>query len=78
MSTKVPQMTGHLRLVKVLVQPMCVWDDGESLSEVTTPPVSVPASEWENYTLAAHLDDINQQLGMDVCTEDHSGVGHGH
>lgn len=42
---------GHrkLRLVKVLVQPVLVEDDGENLTEKTVQPITVPASEWDAY-----------------------------
>lgn len=42
---------GHkkLRLVKVIIQPIFVEDDGENLAERTVQPVHVSASEWESY-----------------------------
>jgi hypothetical protein len=38
-----------LRLLKVIVQPVFVVDDGETLTERITEPVVVPASEWPTY-----------------------------
>lgn len=43
-------MTPQLRLVKVLVQPVFVLDDGENVTEVQHPPVAIPASEWPTYS----------------------------
>lgn len=42
---------GHkkVRLVKVIVQPILVVDDGENLSEQTVQPIHVPAAEWPTY-----------------------------
>lgn len=39
-----------LRLVKVLVQPMFVLDDGETITEIEHPPVAIPADEWPGYS----------------------------
>lgn len=38
-----------LRLLKVIVQPVFVLDDGESLTEQVAEPVAVPPSEWPTY-----------------------------
>jgi hypothetical protein len=40
---------GRLRLVKVVVQPVFMWDEGESLRELQHPPVEIPADEWATY-----------------------------
>jgi hypothetical protein len=42
-------MTRRLRLLKVIVQPIFVVDDGESLVEQAAQPVEVPASEWPTF-----------------------------
>ena len=55
-------MTGRLRLVKVVVQPVCVWDDGETLVEVTAPPATIQASNWGDYSLDSHMEDIANQI----------------
>lgn len=39
-----------LRLVKVIVQPVFVLDDGEQIIEVEHGPVVIPASEWSTYS----------------------------
>jgi hypothetical protein len=39
----------RLRLVKVLVQPVFVTDDGETIEELEHPVVVVPAAEWPSY-----------------------------
>ena len=40
----------RIRLVKVLVQPVFVLDDGENVTELEHPPVAIPASEWPTYS----------------------------
>lgn len=40
----------RLRLVKVVVQPFFVVDDGESITEVEHQPTVIPASEWPTYS----------------------------
>lgn len=59
-------MTGRLRLVKVMVQPVLVWDDGESLQEINTQPASIPASEWSKYNLADHVATIAEQVDKEL------------
>lgn len=39
-----------LRLVKVHVQPVFVLDDGENITEVEHPAVTIPAAEWPTYS----------------------------
>lgn len=41
-----------LRLVKVVIQPILVWDDGDSLREVQAQPVEVAPAEWPDYPAA--------------------------
>ncbi len=38
-----------LRLLKVIVQPVFVVDDGEMLIEHSAEPVVVPSTEWTTY-----------------------------
>lgn len=57
----------RLRLVKVIVQPVFVLDDGEDIVEINHQPTVIPASEWPTYSSVrfprelkewqAHLDD---------------------
>jgi hypothetical protein len=39
----------RLRLVKVIVQPVFVLDDGETLAERATEPVTVSPADWPTY-----------------------------
>lgn len=39
-----------LRLVKMLVRPVLVLDDGETIEEVEHPAIEVPAAEWPTYS----------------------------
>lgn len=41
-----------LRLVKVIVQPVLVWDDGDSLREVQAQPAEVAPADWLDYPAA--------------------------
>ncbi len=41
--------TPKLRLLKVVVQPVMVVDDGESLQEVAVDPITVTPTEWPTY-----------------------------
>jgi hypothetical protein len=40
----------RLRLVKVLVQPVFVLDDGETITEVEHGVIAIPAAEWPTYS----------------------------
>jgi hypothetical protein len=42
--------TPKLRLIKVLVQPVLVLDDGETIEEVEHPAIVIPADEWPTYS----------------------------
>ena len=39
-----------VRLLKVVVQPVFVLDDGEELTEVQHPATVIPAAEWPMYS----------------------------
>lgn len=39
-----------VRLLKVVVQPVFVLDDGETLIEVEHPATVIPAAEWPTYS----------------------------
>jgi hypothetical protein len=40
----------RLRLVKVLVQPVFLLDDGETMTEIEHPVTAIPAAEWPTYS----------------------------
>jgi hypothetical protein len=40
----------RLRLVKVIVQPVFMLDDGTTLTEVEHPATVIPANEWPTYS----------------------------
>lgn len=63
----------RLRLLKVLVQPVFVVDDGDSLTERPGNPVEVPASQWRAFgagsfspediaALQAQIDALEQPV----------------
>jgi hypothetical protein len=39
-----------VRLLKVVVQPVFVLDDGDELTEVQHPATVIPAAEWPTYS----------------------------
>jgi len=43
-------MGARVRLVKVIVQPVFVLDDGTTIVEVDQPPIAIPAAEWPTYS----------------------------
>jgi hypothetical protein len=45
----------RLRLLKVVVQPVLVLDDGETLTEQVAEPIEVSVNDWP--TFAAKLDE---------------------
>ena len=53
-----------LRLLKVIVQPVFVFDDGESLVEQIAEPLVVPAAEWPAFParLAVEMGEMEKQL----------------
>lgn len=53
----------RLRLVKVIVQPVMVIDNG-NLTEKTVEPITVPAAEWPSYPakLAAEMKEAEKEL----------------
>lgn len=63
----------RLRLVKILVQPILVADDGEQLEEVALQPITVRAEDWPAYSAEAwpqFVAEAEQQLNASG-----SGVG---
>ncbi len=45
-----------LRLLKVIVQPVFVLDDGETLTEHVAEPVVVPAADWPTYPMTGYAE----------------------
>lgn len=50
----------RLRLVKVVVQPVFVIDDGENITELEHPPVAIPAAEWPTYSSERFQQEVAQ------------------
>lgn len=48
-----------LRLLKVIIQPVFVEDDGETLTEIAAQPLPVPAKDWPEGAINA----IEHELG---------------
>lgn len=48
-----------VRLVKVIVQPIFVADDGENLRELPVSPKDVSASEWATYPAEAFSEAMS-------------------
>jgi hypothetical protein len=51
-------MAAKLRLVKVVVQPHFVLDDGETLTEQVAEAVTVPASDWPTYATKQFRESV--------------------
>lgn len=53
-----------LRLVKVIVHPIFVVDDGETLEEFRNAPSEIPASEWPGFPdrLKRDIAEAEKQL----------------
>lgn len=49
-----------LRLLKVIVQPVFVVDDGAELTEHAVGPVTVPAADWPTYATGPFLDAFDE------------------
>lgn len=65
-------MSKRLRLLKVVCQAVFVVDDGESLSEITAQPVTVPAADWPTYAtgdFAVNVEKLRQQVESDADAE---------
>lgn len=58
-------MTRRLRLLKVIVQPVFVVDDGETLVERIAEPVVVPAEEWPDFPTGRFAEGF-EQLSREV------------
>lgn len=58
-----------LRLLKVIVQPVFVVDDGDSLEEQIAQPVNVSPADWPTYattTFAEGMAQLQAQLDEDA------------
>lgn len=40
----------RLRLIKVIVQPVFVLDDGDTIQEMPHLPIEIPAADWPTYS----------------------------
>ena len=61
----------RLRLIKVMVQPVFVLDDGEMISEVEHQPTVIPASEWPTYSIERFPREVAEwQARIDADTPD--------
>lgn len=54
----------RLRLVKVVVQPVFVIDDGESLSEAVGEQVVVPAADLDAFPEKLRADMVLAEMGI--------------
>ena len=55
----------RLRLLKVIVQPVFVIDDGEMLTEHVAQPMTVSAGDWRDYATGpflASFEALRQQV----------------
>lgn len=58
----------RLRLLKVIVQPVLVIDDGDTLQEMTIQATEVSAAAWPTFAtteFAAAMEQLRQQVETD-------------
>jgi hypothetical protein len=57
----------RLRLVKVIVHPILVLDDGENLTPFDNSPSEIPASEWPTFheRLQADIAAAEEQINAE-------------
>lgn len=58
-------MTPRLRLLKVIVQPIFVIDDGNTLTEYASAPVDVSPQEWPTFAkdrFAQGMEALRRQI----------------
>lgn len=58
-------MTTKLRVIKMVLQPVVVLDDGETLTEIEVQPIVVPWKAWDAYVnggLAEAMAQLEAQL----------------
>jgi hypothetical protein len=49
-----------LRLLKVVVQPTFVFDDGENLNEVIAEPITVSPADWPSYATNGFVRAVDE------------------
>ena len=49
----------RLRLLKVVIQPTFVIDDGESLQEMTSEPITITPTDWPDYAKTTFVEQVN-------------------
>ena len=55
----------RMRVVKWLVQPVVMVDDGEHLTEVQVEATAIPAASWEEWTMVgwrAAVEDLQNRV----------------
>jgi hypothetical protein len=64
----------RVRLVSVQVQPVFLLDDGETLTPVDHPAVTIPAAEWPTYSSERFPREVAEwQTQLDAEAEDTDG-----
>lgn len=53
-------MSKQIRLLKVLVQPVFVVDDGDTLTEQATNPVEVSAVDWPTFATGPFVQGMEE------------------
>ncbi len=53
---------GKLRVLKVLVQPVLVLDNGDTLREVVHPAIEIKGADWSEWAKTAYCDDALEAL----------------
>jgi hypothetical protein len=61
----------RLRLVKVVVHPIFVVDDGESLSEFPNAATEIPAAEWPDFPARLERDIAEAEAQLNA---EHDGA----
>lgn len=63
-----PQLTPRIRLLKVIVQPVVVVDDGQTLVERTSQPQEISPADFPDYPkqLLAQIDQLNSSPDQSV------------
>lgn len=61
-----PRPRQRLRLVKVLLQPVFVLDDGKTLTEVTAQVTTVIAADWDEWSRKAFTPEALGQLALEL------------
>lgn len=68
-------MTKRLRLVKVIVQPVFVLDDGDTIQEMPHQPIEIPAAEWPTYSgdrFPAEVAEWQERLNAESASNEDS------